>query len=303
MTNSQFPLHRYELTDLRVFLATADAQSLSRGAEQCHLAASSASVRIKQLEEAVGTPLFVRKARGLELTAAGRMMVEHVRRCLAQLQQMHSDLQPFTLGLKRHITVFANNNAVSSHLPTDLARYFAAHPDVRINLVEHLSSDIVAAVAAGRADVGVVAVSESGHPDLRFTPYKQDELVLLMASAHPLAIHGALRFSDCLHHPFISLQQGAALHTFLLNHAADLGAQLDVRVQVSGYRAIARLVGSGAGIGIVPKSALEPTDYQNLRIATLNEEWAIRYLHLCVHQRTLEAQPYLGQFIETLCAA
>ena len=300
MTNAQHQLQRYELTDLRVFLAVAEAENLTRGAQSCHLAPSSVSLRLKNLEDAVGAPLFTRQARGVLLTPAGRVMAEHVRRCLAQLEQMHTDLQPFTMGLARHITVFANSNAISSHLPEDLARFFTAHPEVRMSLEERLSMDIVAAVAAGRADIGVAA-ADSGHPDLVFTPYKEDQLVLLVPHGHALGQRTQVGFADCLHQPFISLQQGAALHTFLVNHAAALGDRLDVRVQVSGYRAIARLVRSGAGIGIAPLSALEASDHQQLNVLTLTEPWAQRSLHVCVLRQALQAQPFLGRLIEVLC--
>jgi DNA-binding transcriptional LysR family regulator len=300
MTNTKFPLHRYDLTDLRVFLAVADSNSVTHGAHKVHLAPSSVSTRLKSLEGAVGTPLFTRQARGVALTQAGSVMAEHVRRCLDQLEQMHADLTPFSMGLGGHITLFANNNAISSHLPKDLARFFTASPQVRITLEEQLSMDIVAAVAAGRSDIGVAAAS-TGHPDLLFTPYKEDQLVLLVPKGHALAGQKQARFSDCLTQPFISLQPGAALQTFLINHAQALGHTLDVRVQVSGYRAIARLVASGAGVGIVPRSALEPSDSAQVKVLTLLDSWAMRSLHVCVRRQSLDTKPFLNTFIRALC--
>lgn len=291
---------RYDLTDLRVFLAVADAGNVSRGAERCHLAPSSASLRLKGLEETVGARLLTRQARGVTLTPAGRVMVEHARRCVAQLEQMHADLMPFSQGLSGHITLFANNNAISSHLPDDLARFFVAYPAVRITLEERLSLDIVAAVAAGRADIGVVAV-ESEHPELVFRPYREDQLVLLTPLQSALGKLRAVDFATCLREPFISLQHGTALHTYLMNHAAALGGRLDLRVQVSGYRAIARLVASGAGIGIVPRSALEPSDHEQLAIVELAEPWARRNLRVCVQRRQQELNPFLDSLVEILC--
>lgn len=291
---------RYDLTDLRVFLAVADAGNVSRGAERCHLAPSSASLRLKGLEETVGARLLTRQARGVTLTPAGRVMVEHARRCVAQLEQMHADLMPFSQGLSGHITLFANNNAISSHLPDDLARFFVAYPAVRITLEERLSLDIVAAVAAGRADIGVVAV-ESKHPELVFRPYREDQLVLLTPLQSALGKLRAVDFATCLREPFISLQHGTALHTYLMNHAAALGGRLDLRVQVSGYRAIARLVASGAGIGIVPRSALEPSDHEQLAIVELAEPWARRNLRVCVQRRQQELNPFLDSLVEILC--
>jgi DNA-binding transcriptional LysR family regulator len=289
----------YDLTDLKVFLAVAEELNLSRGAARCHLSPSSVSLRLKALEDSIGAALFLRRARGVELTRAGAVMLEHVRRCLAQLEQMHADLLPFARGIKGHITLFANNNAISSHLPADLARFFALYPAVRITLEERPSMDIVAAVVAGRADLGVVAV-EQAHPELRYLPYREDELVLLVPLSNVLARRTRVSFKSCLGEPFVSLQSGMAVHTFLANHAAALGGQLDVRVQVSGYRAIAHLVASGAGIGIVPRSALEDADCQRLAILALEEPWALRHLQLCLREQSLQS-PFVAPLVATLC--
>ena len=150
--------------------------------------------------------------------------------------------------------------------------------------------------------MGVVAL-ETLHPELEFKRYREDELVLLAPLGHALARHPEADFSSCLGHPFISLQHGAALHTFLMNHATALGGRLDVRVQVSGYRAIARLVASGAGIGIVPHSALEPSDKQELSVVRLGNAWARRDLRVCYIRHPVdEGNPFRDRLIEVLCA-
>lgn len=289
----------YDLIDLKVFLAVAEELNLSRGADRSNLSPSSVSLRLKGLEEGLGVPLFIRKARGVELTRAGGVMLEHVRRSLAQLEQMHADMLPFAQRIKGHVTLFANNNAISSHLPADLARFFSKHPAVRIDLEERPSLDIIAAVAAGRADLGVVAV-EQRHPDLHYVPYREDELVVLSPLKSKLARKKRVRFTDCLNEPFVSLQPGMALHTFLANHAVALGVRLDVRVQVSGYRAIAHLVASGAGIGVVPKSAIEAEDLRHLAVVRLDERWALRHLEVCM-KNAISDNPFVEQLVEELC--
>lgn len=291
----------YDLTDLRLFVSIAEEENISHGAARCHLAPSTASLRIKGLEEAIGTALMIRKARGIMLTPAGHVLKEHARRCLAQLEQMHVDLQPYTAGLFGHVTCFANNNAISAHLPQDLERFFELYPNVRITLEERLSHDIVAAVASGRADLGVVAV-DTPHPDLVYRPYKQDRLVLLTPLNSTLAMTPKVRFSECLRQPFISLQSGAALYTFLMNHAIALGGRLDVRVQVSGYRAIARLVASGAGVGVVPHSVLERQDRKYLAVLDIDEPWAYRDIQVCFQSKPAgPINDFASKLIDVLC--
>lgn len=274
----------YDLTDLKVFLAVAEEGNLTRGAARVYLAPSSVSLRIKALEEAIGAPLLTRGARGVGITPAGQVLLEHCRRCVAQLEQMHADLQPFSQGLASQVTLFANNNAISSFLPDDLSRFFQAFPSARVTLEERMSHDIIIAVAAGRTDVGIVAIEDPQRPDLEFIAYREDELIILAPLGSEFAQQDVVSFSACLKHPFISLQHGAALHTFLMNHATALGSRLDVRVQVSGYRAIARLVASGAGIGIVPRSSLQPADLRELSVVAIQEPWSMRHLHICIQR-------------------
>lgn len=291
-----------DLVDLRLFFAVAQAENITRGAERCHLSASSASVRIKSLEEELGTSLLVRSARGVTPTPAGHVLKEHAQRFIAQLEQMHVDLSPFAKGIGGTVNCFANNNAISSHLPDDLARFFALHPRLRVTLEERMSHDVVAAVSSGRADLGVVAVG-TRHPQLEYRRYKRDRLVLLVPLDSRWKATKSVPFSECLREPFISLQHGAALHTFLMLQANMLGGRLDVRVQVSGYRAIARLVESGAGIGIVPKSSLEEKDRKRLAVLELDEPWAVRDLQVCFQEAKARSGSPTAKLIDVLCGA
>lgn len=274
---------RYNLTDLKLFVAVADTGSVSRGAQVCFLAPSSASLRIKALEESLGAPLFLREPRGVALTRAGQVMLEHCRRCLAELEQMHASLAPYAQGVKTHVTVIANSTAIASFLPGDLQLFLRVHPDARIQLEERLSRDIVTAVAEGRADLGVVTWSEP-HPLLEFRDYRADELVVIAPRGDPLALARSASFDDCLRHPFICLQGGAAILSFLMGKAALMGRALDIRVQMASFSAVLALVESGAGISIVPHSVLRHQRNTNLAVMRLDEEWAQRHLSVCVRR-------------------
>lgn len=89
--------------------------------------------------------------------------------------------------------------------------------------------------------MGVVAL-EVDQPELEFLSYREDQLVLLAPLENLFGGESTISFVDCTDQPFISLRSGVALHTLLVDHASALGRCLDVCVQKSGYRAIARLV-------------------------------------------------------------
>lgn len=273
---------RYDLPDLRLVAAISDSGSLTRAAEQVHLAPSSASHRLTQLEAALGVPLFARHARGLTPTAAGESLLRHARQVFAQLEQMHADLAPYASGLHSQVTVFANTNAINCFLPGDLGDFLREHPQVRVSLEEQPSPAIIQAVAAGQVELGVVA-SESGISGVETRPYRQDRLVLIVAPGHALAERRELAFADVLGEPFVCLHAGSAIHTFMMNHAARLGGRLDVRIQVRSFNAVCRMVAAGVGIGMVPRSAVSGSD--GVRVIEITDPWAPRDLQLCVRSR------------------
>ncbi|KAB2917775.1 MAG: LysR family transcriptional regulator [Dechloromonas sp.] len=277
---------RYDLPDLRLVAAIADCGSLTRAAERVHLAASSASHRLTQLEAALGVALFERHARGLTPTAAGESLLRHARQVFAQLEQMHADLAPYADGLHAQVTVFANTNAINCFLPEDLGSFLREQPRLRVSLEEQPSPAIIRAVASGQVDIGVVA-AEPGVAGLETRPYRRDRLVLIVPVEHRRAGRAALDFAEVLAEPFVCLHAGSAIHTFMMNAAAELGGRLDVRIQVRSFNAVVRMVAAGVGIGMVPAAAAEAERRAgaSFAIVELVDAWAQRDLQLCVRSR------------------
>lgn len=299
---------RYNLIDLRLVVAIADEKNLTRGAARIHLAPSSASHRLRLLEEDLGTALFERRARGVAPTRAGEALLRHARRVFAQLEQMHADLSPFAAGIRGHVSLWANTHATHTFLPDDLAGFLRANPQLSVTLEEHTSPDIVLAVARGEVEVGVVAGAAGealASPAVELLPYRRDRLVLIAPVAHPLAAaagRGA-RFADVLDHPFVMLHAGSAIHTFTMNAAAALGRHLNVRIQVRSFEAVCRMVGAGVGIGLVPQSALRAPSGGGdaIRTIELDESWAPRDLQVCVRARG-ELTGFAAALVDSLLA-
>jgi DNA-binding transcriptional LysR family regulator len=301
---------RYDLTDLRLFVAIAEARNLTHGAARVHLAASSASHRLRQLEEDLGTPLLLRQARGVELTRAGEALLRHSRQVFAQIEQMHADLAPYAAGVRGHVSLWANTHATHTFLPDDLATFLQAQPQVSVSLEEHTSPDIVLAVANGVVDIGVVAGSgiDAGS-GVELLPYRLDRLVLIAPAAHPLAALARTRFAEVLDYPFVMLHAGSAIHSFTMNAAAALGRHLNVRIQVRSFEAVCRMVGAGVGIGLVPRSAVPEAQQQGsaglrepLVVVELDEAWAQRDLQVCVRQRAA-LSGFAAMLVDALCTS
>ena len=291
---------RFDLTTLNLVLAIAETRSITRGAAREHLALAAASKRLSDLEIRLGVALFDRRARGVDLTEAGRALVRHIRALNASLHALESEVVEFSRGIKGHLRIAANASAIAECLPADLAAFSQAHPGIRISLEDLTSAEVQAAVAEGRADVGFfVPPQHEGRLSCRH--YRDGELAVLVPQGHVLARREGVPFDALLDFDIVGLHLGAAVHEQMRERAQALGRTLNVRVQVRGFDAIAQLVEAGLGVAVLPKGVAQRfARIFAVQPLGLDEDWARRPYLLAV--RTQEVLPAVVQrFVEALC--
>lgn len=242
---------RFDLVDLRLFLAILEAGSITGGAAKAHLALASASARVQALEAQVGTPLLVRARSGARASPAGEAFGHHARMLLQQAERMQGELARFGRGLKGHLRLWSNTAALSGRLPRDLAAFLARHPDIDADLEERPSAAVARALRDGLIHVGVLSYA-TGLAGLDWRPYGEDRLVALLPPGHPLAGREGLSFADLAGEPFVGLAPGIALQEMVSGEAARLGLTLKMRVRVTSFVALAEMVAAGVGVGVLP---------------------------------------------------
>ncbi len=293
---------RFDLVTLNLVLAVAECRSITQGAQREHLALAAASKRLSDLETRLGVKLFERRARGVEPTAAGLALVRHIRNLNASLHALESEVGEFSQGIKGHLRVAANAAAIAECLPADLAAFAREHPHIRISLEDLTSAEVQAAVAEGRADVGVLAAPATD-PRLRTWPYRQGELAAVLPAGHALAAQARLKFEALLDYDIVGLHIGASVHELMLQRALERGRSLNARLQVRGFDAIAQLVDAGLGVALLPAAvARRFAQLFAIEVRPLDEAWAQRtYLLAAREQLVLPA--VVQRFIESLTIA
>jgi len=284
---------RFDLTDLKLFVHVVEGGSITAGAERMHLAVAAASTRIRNMEIELGTALLNRERQGVQPTPAGRTLVHHARLLLQQAERMRGELGEYADGLKGHVRLLSNTNALTEFLPEPLSDFLTAHPHVNIDLEERLSDEIVAAVADGKADIGIVAGTEDV-TGLDVFPFRVDRFVLVTAPAHTLAATESSAFADVLDFDFVGLDRMSSLQRFLSDKAERMGRRLKLRVQLRSFDAVCRLVECNVGIGVVPETtAARNMKTMSLHRIELTDDWALRKLTICV--RRLQDLPLYAQ--------
>ncbi|MFC0267527.1 LysR family transcriptional regulator [Kushneria aurantia] len=275
-------MKRLDFVTLRLFVAIADERSLTRAAQREHLALAAVSKRISDLEGQLGFSLLYRRPRGIELTAAGHAFLHHARQMLDDLSRLDADMSEYSIGIKGHIRLHANTSSVIEFLPDDLGEFMDRFPQIRVDLRERVSHEIVGAVRDGLTDIGLYA----GHvpaEGLDARCWRCDRLVLVTPAGHPLAAHGEVALADTLDNDFIGLEQDTSLQGLLQRGSRALDRPLRMRIQVRSFEGICRMIDRGMGVGILPERAVAAVRHGlQLAVVPLADDWARRELHLAV---------------------
>ncbi|MEQ1657647.1 MAG: LysR substrate-binding domain-containing protein [Hylemonella sp.] len=271
---------RMDLTSLQLFVAVCELGSIGKAAEREFIAASAISKRLADLEATLGTPLLYRHTRGVDLTPAGESLLHHARSVLYSLEKMQGELSEYVDGVRGHVRVHASISAIVQFLPEDLGAFIRQHEQVKIDLEEHLSTEVVRAVQEGAADLGVCNVAV-GTGELQTLPYRQDQLVLIVPQGHPLASAGAIDFVQTLEWDHVGLHATSSIYLAMREAAAAAGRSIRLRIHVTGLDAMCRMIHNGLGVGVMPRRAFELMHgVGKLACVPLQDDWAHRRIEL-----------------------
>lgn len=270
-----------DLIDLDLVTAVAETGSITHGAARARLSVPSASGRISNLERTLGVTLFDRGRRGVALTPAGQVLVRHARSVCHAVGRLRTELDEYAQGHGATVRVRANAAGTASLMPAAAVSFLARYPHARIDLEERPSHRIVAAVAEGRADIGIVADShELGQLETRVI--RPDPLVVVTLPDDPLARLSRVPYADVLGRAFVGLNVASPLQEHLETHAQPLGTQPRYRVRLPTIDAACHAVAGGIGIAILPwYSVRRWRTSGTLAAAPLAEPWADRRLLAC----------------------
>ena len=248
------------LDQLRIFVAVAERQHVTRAAEALHLAQSAVSAAVAALEGRHGAKLFHRVGRGIALTEAGAVFLPEARAVLARAAAAELALADLG-GLKRGtLSVMASQTIASAWLPRHLVAFRRQHPGIDVKLTVGNSTQVAAAVHAGTADLGFVegAVDDSvliGHRVAR------DKLVVVVAPDHPWAGCGALAPNRLGEAEWVLREPGSGTRSAFEAAVARLapGVKLAVALELPSNEAVRGAVEAGLGATAISASVAAPS--------------------------------------------
>ncbi|MDC7788898.1 LysR substrate-binding domain-containing protein [Rhodoplanes sp. TEM] len=244
-----------ELRHLRYFTALGEQLSFTRAATLVHVTQPTLSHQIRQLEDELGVRLFDRTGKRVALTEQGELLLPSITRALNDIDGAIRALRTGTEALAGTLAVGAVHSVHMRMMPACAATFLARHPDVRL-VIEDLAAPVIEArVGDGTLDVGI-AYAPAADDALVFEPLYEEELVLAVTAAHPLATRRRVRMSALHRTPLILLTRNFATRRMLDGWFAAAGIAPNVIVEMNTIGSMLEMARRSDIAAIVPHRAV-----------------------------------------------
>ena len=264
-----------ELQQLRYFCAIADTGSFSRAAQHTHVSQPSLSQQIRKLEDELGTRLFDRLGRTVQLTELGRAFLPRARAVLRDLEAARSDVVERKASISGPISIGVIPTIAPYFLPAILATFSRKYTEARVTVAEEITPLLLDRLRAGTMDAAVVALplQARGHEFQSF-PLLVEKLYAVLPNQHALAKRRALSLEELQDDPFLLLRDGHCFRETAV--AACKRARLSPTIifESGQFSSILSMVSAGLGVSIVPAMALEKRP--GCRYVPLADDHAVR---------------------------
>lgn len=288
-----------DLRQMRYFLAVAEERNFGRAAERLHMAQPPLTRQIRALEEGLGTDLFVRTPRGVDLTDAGNALLDEVPNLLSLAQRARERTVRAGQGLSGRLDVGTFGSGVLDVIPRLLARFHAERPDVRIVLHNQTKAEQIDALRERRIAIGFNRLVPP-ETDLVVETVLRERMVVALHERHALADRSRLSLRELDDQPMILYPQQAlpGLAQRVAGAFQREGLRLRLEQEVEDVLTAVALVSSGFGLCVTTESSMS-LRLPGVAFRPLDCE-ALRDIELACLYRREPPSPALAAFLEVV---
>lgn len=240
---------------LRAFDETVRAGSIRKASEALGVAPSSVSRHIAILERQIGTALFARRADGVELTHAGSLVAEFVRKLLVDYDSLRTDLDDVR-GVQRRLVRVASVESIAASAPMNAVHKFhTRYPSISFNIRLLPSPAVAQAVREGQCEIGLAYCV---HPDSEIVALTRipEPVMLAVRADHPLAKSSELRLEDVAGLPLALPDLDFGIRQIIDTAAGAVGVRLEPILSANDFEVLRSFVRWGAGAALLPMRAI-----------------------------------------------
>lgn len=257
------------ITHLEYFLEVVRQGSFSKAATSLHVTQPSISKMIQSLEDELGVTLVLRNAKPLELTDAGKIVLEQAQQIVARFQNITMELDDIIHLKKGKVRIGLPHISGSTVLPCILGEFNQKYPHIQIQLFECGSKKIQLGVLEGALDVGIVCSPPAKPEPFEMVALMKDPLRVIVHPTHLLAKKPSIHFSELANEAFVMYSEDFSLYDCIQNRCKSEGFQPKIICETAQREFMTQMVSATLGIALLPSAicnALDPNDIVALPI-------------------------------------
>jgi DNA-binding transcriptional LysR family regulator len=242
-------------------------KSFTKAAEALHITQPTISKMIRNLENELGTDVFVRNGKRVELTDAGQVIYSRAQHILHSFENLSSELNDLTHLKNGRIRIGLPPMVGANFFPTVMSQFRKQYPGIILQMVEDGSKKIEAGVGDGTLDVGVVLLPIA-EEQFDYFSFVDKILKLVVHPTHRLAEREQVALSELAQESFISFREDFTLHDRIITECLRAGFQPNVLYESSQWDFISELVAANLGIAMLPETICATLDPH--RVSTIS---------------------------------
>jgi DNA-binding transcriptional LysR family regulator len=281
-----------ELRQLERFLAVAEEGHFTRAASRCRISQSALSASIRSLERELDSRLFVRTTRKVELTEAGRVLLEEARCTLGAAASARESVLAVRGLLRGSLRVGGIPTPGLLDQAALLASFRDHHPAVDIRYVRDTSMALIPEIGAGRLDIALVSLPQQLPEPVLAVPLSTQPLMFVCRPDHPLAGRTQVTLASLAEHDFVGPPKGSTGYEAVDQVFAGTGAERRVRFEAVDILTILDFVAHGLGFTLLPEYlATSRPDLRAIPLADPDMAWTLAAV-MSRHQATPTARAF-----------
>ncbi|MGC7098377.1 LysR family transcriptional regulator [Amycolatopsis lurida] len=278
-----------DLRRLHMLRVVQQQGTVTAAAEALHLTPSAISHHLRELSRELKVPLLEPQGRGVRLTPAGRLLVDHADALLARWEEAQAELEAFRAGRAGPLRIAGFTTAISGLVAPAAGRLRRSHPGLVVQVHECDTAESMDLLVAGKADLAVVEPVEGGPPpdDARFEqrPLLEEPYLLLVPADHPLAGAEPVRLADAAAEDWIVADPATCDHAQRVQAlCAAAGFSPRIVHAATQWATIWSLVANGLGVSLVPRLTEGPAGQAVSLVPVSSENPPTRRILTCVRR-------------------
>lgn len=273
---------------MRYFIEVAKREHVTDAANALHVAQSSVSRQLVQLESELGVDLFIRKGRRVKLTPIGKILLARVEQVMNMIGEAEREVKEY-LDPEKGVVRVAFPISLAAHvLPTAIYAFRKRYPEAKFQMKQALYRDLIDGVINGEFNLALIAPLPEEDKQIQSKVLFTERIVALLPLQHRLANRTSIQLSEMQEEAFVTLPEGTIFRKIVMHACSEIGFVPHIAFEGDDIDALKGLVSAGLGVALMPEVTLiDNIPHSTVKIPLVDPEVTRTVGVICPTQRKL----------------